>query len=764
MNFRPSLLCAALIALAAVAPVTVQEALTLDSIFVERDYAAARFGPARWLDGDSYATLEPSPEIPRANELVRYAAADGERVRIVSARELIPDFRDRPLFIEDYSFSADGRLLLIFTNSERVWRTNSRGDFWIFDLETRDLRQLGGSARESELMFAKFAPDSTRVAYVRNNDLYMEDLRTDVITRLTHDGSDKVVNGTFDWVYEEEFGLRDGFRWSPDGRRIAFWQLDTELVSEFVLVNYTAELYPQLTRFPYPKAGEINPAARIGTIAAGGGEITWAAFQGSPRDFYLARMEWASPNELIVQRVNRRQNGNDVMRVAAASGETDRLFLEEDEAWVDVRDDLHWIELGESFTWVSERDGWRRAYRIDGAGANQRPLSPPGVDILSIEAVDPVSGWLYYIASPDDPGQRYLFRVALDPGSNEIAPQRLTPEDQPGTHSYQVAPGGRWAIHTVSRFASPQVTTVVSLPDHKVTTMLVDNADLAARVAGLNIRHEFFRVEIEPGVELDAWAMYPADFDVARKYPVLFFVYGEPAGQTVRDAWGGSRALWHQYLTGLGYVVMSVDNRGTPAPRGRDWRKVVYGDVGTLAAADQAAAVRAIAARHDWVDLDRIAIWGWSGGGSMTLNAMFRYPELYQTGMSVAPVPDQRYYDTIYQERYMDTPQNNPDGYHRASPISHAQNLAGNLLIVHGTGDDNVHYQGTEALINKLITHNKHFTMMAYPNRSHGISEGTGTTRHLYGLLTRYLLENTPADHGGRKGMIEANSGEEYAQ
>jgi len=745
VNLRASLLCASLVAATVAAPLAAQEPLTLDSIFVGRTYVSDRFGPARWLDGDSYATLEPSAAIPRANELVRYSARDGDRVRIVTARELIPDFRNRPLLIEDYAFSPDGRLLLIFTNSERVWRTNSRGDFWIFDLETRELRQLGANPRASELMFAKFSPDSTRVAYVRNNDLYMEDLRTNTVTRLTHDGSDKLVNGTFDWVYEEELGLRDGFRWSPDGRRIAFWQLDTELVSDFILVNYTAELYPQLTRFPYPKAGEINPAARIGTIPAGGGAITWAEFRGSPRDFYLARMEWASPTELIVQRLNRKQNGNNVVRVDAASGRVRQLFHDKDEAWVDVRDDLHWIVPGRSFTWVSERDGWRRAYRVDGAGADQRPLTPAGVDILSVEAVDPATGWLYYIASPDDPGQRYLFRVALDPGPEGIAPEMLTPADQPGTHSYQVAVGGRWALHTVSRFAAPPRTTVVSLPDHVVTTTLVDNAGLASRVARLKIRHEFFRVEIEPGVALDAWAMYPADFDPGRKYPVLFFVYGEPAGQTVRDVWGGRRALWHQYLTGLGYVVMSVDNRGTPAPRGRAWRKVVYGDVGTLAAADQAAAVRAIAARHDWVDLERIAIWGWSGGGSMTLNAMFRYPELYQTGMSVAPVPDQRYYDTIYQERYMDTPQNNPEGYRRASPISHAQNLSGNLLIVHGTGDDNVHYQGTEALINKLIAHNKHFTMMAYPNRSHGIFEGAGTTRHLYGLLTRYLQENTPA-------------------
>ncbi len=720
------------------------QTLSLDSIFVDGDFDPARFGPARWLDGNSYATLEPSAEHRGVVDLIRYDAATGRRRTLVRTRELIPDFRNEPLLIEDYAFSPDGALLLIFTNSERVWRTNSRGDYWIFSLGDRTLRRLGGSARDSELMFAKFAPDSTRVAYVRRNDLYLEDLRTNAITRLTHDGSDTLVNGTFDWVYEEELGLRDGFRWSPDGNRIAFWQIDSELVSEFILVNYTAELYPQLTRFPYPKAGEINPAARLGTIPAGGGEITWVELDGSPRESYLARMNWSNAGELVLQQLNRRQNRNDVRRVNVATGESTRLFLEEDDAWVDIRNDLHWIESGESFTWVSERDGWRRVYRVDG-GDGVRAISPPGIDITELVAVDPQSGWFYYLASPDDPGQRHLYRGRLEPNGTPLG-ERITPQNQPGNHSYQVAPGGRWAIHTWSRFDQPPRIAVVELPSHREVNLLESSERLATRMASVEGEHEFFRVPIDDDLELDGWAMYPSDFDPEQRYPVLFFVYGEPAGQTVRDAWQGRRGLWHRYLTTLGYVVMSIDNRGTPAPRGRDWRKVVYGDVGTLAAADQAAAVRALAARHDWVDLNRIAIWGWSGGGSMTLNAMFRYPDLYQTGMSVAPVPDQRYYDTIYQERYMGRPQDNADGYRSASPISHAQNLAGNLLVVHGTGDDNVHYQGTEALIDKLVANNKHFTMMAYPNRTHGISEGAGTTRHLYGLLTRYLREHTPPE------------------
>jgi dipeptidyl-peptidase-4 len=322
--------------------------------------------------------------------------------------------------------------------------------------------------------------------------------------------------------------------------------------------------------------------------------------------------------------------------------------------------------------------------------------------------------------------------------------ERLTPEDAPGTHAYQVAPGGGWAIHTYSTFTTPPVIDLVELPDHRSARTFVDNEALRARVAALNRGEaEFIRVAVDDGVELDGFRMLPPDFDPAQQYPVLFYVYGEPAGQTVLDQWGGTQYLWHLMLTQQGYIVMSFDNRGTPAPRGRAWRKVVYGSVGVLASRDQAQVARAVAA-WPYVDAARLGIWGWSGGGSMTLNAMFRYPDLYRTGMSVAPVPDQRYYDTIYQERYMGTPQGNPGGYREGSPITFAEQLEGNLLIVHGTGDDNVHYQGTEALINKLVAHNKDFTMMSYPNRTHGIYEGRGTTRHLYGLLTRYLNDNLP--------------------
>ncbi|MFG1691768.1 prolyl oligopeptidase family serine peptidase, partial [Gemmatimonadota bacterium] len=412
-----------------------------------------------------------------------------------------------------------------------------------------------------------------------------------------------------------------------------------------------------------------------------------------------------------------------------------------DETWVDVVDDLRWMEDGNTFTWVSESDGWRHVYLVSRDGSDVRLATPAPFDAVSVELIDVEGGWLYYMASPEDATQSFLYRNRLD-GSG--TPERLTPDGVGGSHSYQISPEGEWAIHTTSEFGVPPTIDLVQLPSHEVARTLVGNARLKRTVENLaRGDFDFFQVEVEEGVLLDGWLMKPPDFDASRRYPLLYFVYGEPAGTTVVDRWGGGRYLWHLMLTQQGYLVASVDNRGTPAPKGRHWRKQIYGSVGVLASEDQAAANR-IMREWSFVDPARIGIWGWSGGGSMTLNMMFRFPELYQTGLSVAPVPDQTLYDAIYQERYMGIPQQNAEGYRMGSPITFAEGLQGNLLVVHGTGDDNVHYQGTERLINRLIELNKPFTMMAYPNRSHGIYEGPNTTRHLYELLTRYLKENMP--------------------
>ena len=744
-----SLLFAATLLFGAAAPAQAQQSageLSLERIFDSREFASERFGPVRWLvDGSGYTTLEPSTRA-RGFDIVRYDPASGDREILVGAERLIPEGGSAPLILDDYDWSDDGTKLLVYTNSQRVWRVNSRGDYWVLNLESGALQQLGGDARESTLMFAKFSSQADRVAYVRENDVYVERLSDGAITKLTEGGSPTLINGTFDWAYEEEFGIRDGFRWSPDGEHIAYWQLDASDVRDFLLVNYTDSLYPTVTSLPYPKVGETLSAARVGVVPADGGETVWADLEGDPRNNYIARLEWAAgSDEYVIQYLNRPQNTNQVMLVDAATGAAHTVYTDRDDAWVDVVDDMLWMDGGSRFTWVSERDGWRHVYAVSRDGSEQVLLTPWDMDIVGVELIDDAGGWLYFIASPDNPTQRYLYRSRLD-GSGD--PERLTPEAHAGWNTYQLSHDGAWGFQSHAAFGTPSTVRLVALPDHETVRTMVDNAAVKQAVAGLDRGDsEFFRVTTEDGVTMDGWIMKPADFDPSRKYPLLFFVYGEPVGQTVTDNWGGSRYLWHLMLTQQGYLVASVDNRGTPAPRGREWRKSVHGEIGTLASRDQAGAARIIRA-WEFVDEGRIGIWGWSGGGSMTLNMMFRHPELYQTGMSVAPVPDQLLYDAIYQERYSGVLPDYADGYRRGSPISHVAGLRGNLLLIHGTGDDNVHYQGSERLINAMIERGKEFTMMAYPNRTHGIFEGPGTTMHLYGLLTRFLKENLPAGAG----------------
>jgi len=719
--------------------------LTLDRIFSSAEFEPEKAPAIQWRkQGSGYTALEKAPGKDAGRQLVWHDPATSRDEVLVPAHLFIAPGESAPLAIESYSLSDDGSKLLIYTNSRRVWRINSRGDYWVLDIAGRELKRLGGDAKPSTLMFAEFSPDGTRVCYVHESNLYVQNLDDLQITRLTRDGSKTRINGTFDWVYEEELRLRKGFRWSPDSQMIAYWQINDEGVRTFYLINNTDGLYPRVIPIPYPKVGEKNPAARIGVVAASGGETRWLDVPGDPREHYIARMDWAeSSEEIVLQQFNRLQNTNRVMLADAKSGRVRTILTETDKAWVENNNDMRWLDKGKRFLWLSERDGWRHAYVVSRAGDKVSLVTKGDFDVISIEAVDEENGWLYYIASPDNPTQRYLYRVGLDGRKTT----RLTPAGRPGTHGYSISPDAKWAIYTYSTFDRPPVEELISLPDHKQVKVLAENKGLLKKLNTLKKpSSEFFRVDTGNNGLLDGWCIKPPDFDLKKKYPMLFYVYGEPEGQTVVDRWPSKNHLWHWMLAQQGYLVVSIDNRGTEAPRGRDWRKCIYRQIGILASADQAAATRAIIKTWPYVDPNRIAIWGWSGGGSMTLNALFRYPDLYHAGMAVAPVPNQRYYDTIYQERYMGLPGDNADGYRRGSPITYAHQLKGNLLLVHGTGDDNCHYQGVEALINELIAHNKQFTMMAYPNRTHSIAEGKNTTRHLYGLLTRFLCETMPAN------------------
>ncbi len=725
-----------------------KSALTVDRIFNSMDFMGERSGQMRFIeDGKYYTSLEPSKETPGGRDIVKYETETGIREVMVPAKSFIPEGQNRPLPISNYIWSMDHKLLLIYTNTARVWRQNTRGDYYLLDLQTNKLLKLGVDAKPSTLMFAKFSPDGKKVGYVREHNVYVENLSDGKITQLTFDGSTTIINGTFDWVYEEELDLRDGFCWSPDSKQIAFWQLDASGVQNFYLINNTDSVYSKITPVQYPKAGTTNSSCKVGVISADGGNIVWMKVPGDPRNNYIARMEWAAnSDEIVLQHLNRLQNKNEVMLGNAKTGDVKTILTETDPAWIDIHDYLHFTENGKEFTWVSERDGWRHLYLVSRDGQKVKLLTPGNYDVIDVQSIDEKDGWIYFIASPDNATQRYLYRISVD-GKEKL--QRVTPKEFSGTNSYQISEGANYAIHSYSNANTPSITELVKLPGHKIIKKIVENKKLAEKINELKKSPtEFFKIDIGDGVALDGWMIKPTDFNPAKKYPVLFYVYSEPASQTVVDRWGGPQYLWFQMFAQQGYIVISVDNRGTPAPRGREWRKSIYKRIGLLNSADQAAAAKALEQKYSFIDPDRIGVWGWSGGGSETLQLMFRYPDIYKTGMAVAAVTNEKFYDTIYQERYMGLPDEKDSVYEKCSAFSQAKNLKGNLLIVHGTGDDNVHFQNAEFVINELVKYNKRFTMMAYPNRTHGIYEGEGTTLHLYNLLTRYLNDNLPA--GGK--------------
>ena len=713
--------------------------LTLEDIYSNGTYRAKGFGPVRWMKDDrGYSTLESNKDVG-GRDIVRYDAESGARSIVVTAKQLIPPGKTAPLDIANYEWSTDNSRLLVFTNTKRVWRLNTKGDYWVLDLKSGKLQQVGKTMPVSTLMFAKFSPDATRVAYVSDLNIYTEDLKTEAITTLTTDGGKNIINGTFDWVYEEELDDRDGFRWSPDGASIAYWRSDTKDVGTFYLINNVADIYSKPIPLPYPKVGTALSSVKVGAVSAKGGVTKWFDIPGDPQNNYLARMDFIpNSHEVMIQQLNRPQNTNKVWIGDTTTMALTNILTDKDDAFLDVHDNIRWLDNEKYFTWTSERDGWQHLFKVSRDGKTSELITKGDFDVVNINCIDPAGGYVYYIASPDNFTQRYLYRSRLD-GTGKA--ERITPANFAGHSSYQMSADAKWAIQTFQNHNTPSQISLVRLPDHKQVRMLEDNHDLKAKNDRLGLsQKEFVKVNIGD-VALDAYMIKPANFDPAKKYPLLFYVYGEPASSTVEDSWGGED-MWHQYLAQKGYVVMSVDNRGTRVPRGNAWRKSIYKQIGILASIDQSRAATKILSTYSFLDPSRVGIWGWSGGGQMTLNCMFRYPDIYKTGLAVSFVSDQRLYDATYQERYMGLLADNLKGYHDGSPINYAANLKGKLMIMHGTGDDNVHYQSFEMLVNELIKNNKQFDMMSYPMRSHGINEGANTTIHLRRTMERFWKDN----------------------
>jgi dipeptidyl-peptidase-4 len=713
-------------------------------------------GKLKWTrDGNAYYKVE-------SGGIVRVDLPDNKETVIVSKDLLTPPGQNKALGVRNFAFSGDGKKLLIFTNTKRVWRYDTRGDYWVLDLDSKQLRQLGRDRPVSSLLFAKFSPDGSKVAYVSEHNIYLEQVAGDPGAAVSGgktkcltstEGTRKLINGTFDWVYEEELDCRDGFRWSPDGQHIAYWQIDANQVRDYLMLNTTDSLYPFVVPVEYPTVGEDPSPYKIGVVDIGTGATKWMDIPGDPRQTYLPRMEWAAnSSQLFLQQFNRKQNVSKILMSDIATGVTTPLYEERDSAFIECKGAWQdgvvagwdWLNGGKEFLWVTEKDGWRHIYRISRDGKKETLVTKGDYDIITVSLIDEKNNYIYFIASPANATQRYLFRTRLD-GKGKL--EGLSPANEPGTHEYDISPNGLYAKHSFSNANTEDLQEWITLPGHAA---IGKTADIPAKVAEGEAKKKvnFFTVRTADGVDMDGWIVKPKDFDSTKKYPVLFFVYGEPAAQTVMDKYGnGNNFLYGGDMSRDGYVYISLDNRGTPAPKGRAWRKAIYRHIGRLNIRDQAMAAREIL-KWSFVDTSRIAVWGWSGGAATTLNLLFQYPDIYKTGIAVAAITDQVTYDNIYEERYMGLVTENPEDYRAASPLTYVKTLKGNLLYIHGTGDDNVHYKNAELLLNALIKYNKVFQFMAYPNRSHAISEGEGTRRHLITLYTEFLKRNCPG--GGR--------------
>ena len=695
-------------------------------------------------DGQSYFSLN-------GGNILIQTPGNASSTQWVNGKRLIPPGTLKPIEIQKFTMSANQEFVLIQTNSKKVWRYETMGDFYLLNTKTQHLQQIGKGLPSASLQFAKLSPNNKWVAYVSGRNIYAEDLLSGKRVQLTKDGSKYLINGTFDWAYEEEFFCRDGFRWSPDSKHIAYWQVNANGVKNYLMINHTDAAYPFAVPVEYPIAGEKPSKVRIGVVDLNTIKTNWIetpddAVLGS----YIPRMEWV-PNskQLILQHLNRKQNTSQLLVADIVTTKSKSIYTEQEATWIDImptwdqsyaNGGWDWLEDGKRFLWASESDGWRHFYIQSIDGSSPVCITPGNYDVMKTARVDVKNHRLFYYASPSNATQQYLYVKQWDIDQEA---QLLSPKGQTGSHDYTISPNGEYAKHVFSSIHIEPVDEWIKLPSHQSIGETNIEKALASHKKKDNVP-QFFTVTTSDGVVMDAWMVKPQKFDSTKKYPIVFYVYTEPWGQTAKNEYGtGYNYLYNGSMAEDGYIYVSMDNRGTPVPKGKAWRKSIYQKIGEVNIRDQAMGAKELL-KLPFVDTSRVAVWGWSGGGSATLNLMFQYPEIYKTGISIAAVSSQLTYDNIYQERYMGLPQEDKSVFLKGSPITYAKNLKGNLLYIHGTGDDNVHYQNAELLINELIKQGKQFSFMSYPNRTHSISEGQGTVEHLSKLYTNYLRQYCP--------------------
>ena len=716
-------------------------------ICVAQFATAQNRGKIIWTaDGNSYNKV-------KDGNIIQVDPVTEEETIVVSKAKIIDPATNKALVPQSYEFNSNYTRVLIFTNTVKVWRYNTMGDYWLYDILADKLTKMGKGLAAQSLMFAKFSPDGKNVGYVSEHNIFTEDVSTGEITKLTNDGTRKLINGTFDWAYEEEFNCRDGFRWSPDGTMIAFWQVDATNIRDYYMLNTTDSNYSQVIPVEYPKVGEAPSAVKIGVVNISTKRTKWMNIEGDPQQNYLPRMEWSGKNELVVQQLNRKQQESKLLYCKVTDGSTVTFWAENSSAWVDLNADdpsgWNWINNGKEFIWISEKDGWRHIYKISRDGQTEVKLTAGPYDIDDIKCIDEANNLIYFTASPYNATQLYLYKLNIERPSllnrifngKNITKEEFDPvyaNGRDGTHGYQVSPTGKFAYHTYSSHNTPPVKEWLRL----LQNMPLNEAKSIETTAKIDstVDVEFVKIKTDDQITLNAWINKPKNFDSTKKYPVVFYVYGEPAASTVKDAYGAqNNFLYKGDIRADGYIQVTIDNRGSPVLKSAAWRKSIYRKIGDVNINDMAKGFTKLLEMKPYMDKERTAVWGWSGGGSSTLHLLFRYPDLFQTGIAIAAVANQLFYDNIYQERYMGLPQENREDFINGSPVTYAKNLKGNLLYIHGTGDDNVHYANAELLLNELIKYNKQFQFMAYPNRTHSISEGAGTFEHLSTLYTNYL-------------------------
>ena len=705
--------------------------LSLDDIFTSGKYAGKAITGVHWLnDGARYSYYERDTAAKVTNIFIYDVNSKSSR-RVLTTAELKMAQDDPPFRFTTYQWSPDEKQILFISappEREYLSRLTPAGNIFVYDLGNKSFRRL---TNVSDPQYnVKFSPDGKSIGFVRNNNIFVVDVASGAERQLTTDGAEHIINGKFDWVYEEEFEISDGWQWSPDGKHIAFWRLDENRVPEYTLTEWDS-LHLTLIPMRYPKAGEPNSIVKIGVIDLQSSMTKWMDL-GSNDDIYIPRMQWTlDPAILSIQRMNRAQNVLELLYADIVTGTTHTVLTESEEKWVDISNDLTFLKDG-NFIWPSERDGYRHLYLYKNDGTVVNQITKGEWEVDSFCGVDEKTGTVYFSSTEVSPLERHIYRIQLDGRKKK----RIT--EMAGTHTANFSPTYKYFLDTYSNISThPRI----SLMNNEGSVLSVVEENNIQTLKNVQIgKTAFLSITTADGVSLNASIMKPANFDSTKKYPVLVYTYGGPGSQVVRNAWERtSDVLWYTYLGEHGYLIFMVDNRGTGA-RGKAFKTAGYRNLGKWEVNDQVEGARYLSSLP-YVDRERIGIWGWSYGGYLTSMVILNGADYFKAAVAVAPVTSWRYYDNIYTERYMGTPQNNPSGYVESSPITHASKLKGKFLLIHGTSDDNVHFQNTANFVSALEKANKQFSLRFYPDKNHGIYGGV-TRLNLYTLMTNFILTN----------------------